>query len=104
MITGCGDGVVRCFDAKSGHLLRTFSGHDGAIMAIQTSGEKIFTATTDGTIRAFKIDWEFVKQYLQVLSGEVDDELGEDYVEETEVDQVPSETVPDVIEEEGEQE
>ena len=32
MITGCGDGVVRCFDAKSGHLLRTYSGRDGAIL------------------------------------------------------------------------
>ena len=107
MITGCGDGVVRCFDAKSGHLLRvklldthiqagycifdlafqTFSGHDGAVMAIQTSGERIYTATTDGVIRAFKIDWEFVKQYLQVLSGEVvEDDLGDDFKPEEDDD------------------
>ena len=61
VITGCGDGTVRCYDAKSGHLLRTYAGHEGTIMAIQMSGEKIYTATTDGVVRIFKIDWEFVK-------------------------------------------
>ena len=80
VVTGCGDGIVRCFDAKSGHLLRTFEGHEGSIMALQMSGEKIFTATTDGTIRIFKIDWEFVKDYLSVLAGDVDNDLGEDQV------------------------
>ena len=66
VITGSGDGIVRCYDAKSGHLLRTFghaqeSNHPGAIMSIQMSGEKIFTATTDGIVRTYKIDWEFVR-------------------------------------------
>ena len=53
--------MVRCFDAKSAHLLRIFDGHPGSIMALQMSGERIFTATTDGSIRVYKIDWEFVK-------------------------------------------
>ena len=61
MITGCGDGVVRCFDAKSGHLLRTFSGHPGAIFSIQTAGDKIYTSTLDGIVRVFYVDWKFVK-------------------------------------------
>lgn len=66
VITGCGDGVIRCYDAKSGYLLRTFghsedNNHPGAIMTIQMSGEKIFTATTDGVVRAFNIDWSFVR-------------------------------------------
>ena len=66
VITGCGDGVIRCYDAKSGYLLRTFghndeNAHPGAIMALQMSGEKIYSATTDGMVRAFKIDWEFVR-------------------------------------------
>ena len=57
-------------------------------MAVQTSGEKIYTATTDGVIRAFKIDWEFVKQYLQVLSGEVvEDDLGDDFKPEEDDDE-----------------
>ena len=67
VITGCGDGVVRCYDAKSGHLLRTYGGHEGTIMAIQMSGDRIFTATTDGIVRMFKIDWEFVKYVLTFL-------------------------------------
>ena len=66
VITGSGDGMIRCYDAKSGHLLRTFGQseeniHPGAIMTIQMSGEKIFTATTDGVVRAFNIDWNYVR-------------------------------------------
>ena len=99
MVTGCGDGIVRCFDAKSGHLLRTFEGHEGSIMALQMSGEKIFTATTDGTIRIFKIDWEFVKDYLSVLAGDVDNDLGEDQVVKGEpVKEVPLETIEETKE------
>ena len=61
VVTGSGDGAVRCFDAKSGHLLRVFDGHPGSVMAMQMAGERIFTATTDGYIRVFRINWEFVK-------------------------------------------
>ena len=61
LITGCGDGIVRCFDAKSGHLLRTYSGHDGAVLAIQVANDTIYTTTIDGIVRTFKIDWSFVK-------------------------------------------
>ena len=80
---------LRTFNCSLGFrpLFQTFSGHDGAVMAVQTSGEKIYTATTDGVIRAFKIDWEFVKQYLQVLSGEVvEDDLGDDFKPEEDDD------------------
>ena len=61
MVTGSGDGVVRCFDAKSGHLLRTYSGHPGAVLAIHMARDKIYTTTTDGNVRVFLIDWKFVK-------------------------------------------
>ena len=61
MITGCGDGVVRCFDAKSGHLLRTYSGRDGAILNIVTANDHIYASSTDGIIKVYKIDWKFVK-------------------------------------------
>ena len=80
---------LRIFNCSLGFRpwFQTFSGHDGAVMAVQTSGEKIYTATTDGVIRAFKIDWEFVKQYLQVLSGEVvEDDLGDDFKPEEDDD------------------
>merc|ERR1712020_797800 len=42
------------------------------------SGEKIFTASTDGIVRAYNIDWDFVRSYLRVLSGDVEDVLGQD--------------------------
>eukprot|EP00095_Tigriopus_kingsejongensis_P008984 maker-scaffold1944_size24254-snap-gene-0.5 protein:Tk08984 transcript:maker-scaffold1944_size24254-snap-gene-0.5-mRNA-1 annotation:"hypothetical protein CAPTEDRAFT_115707" len=79
LITGCGDGVIRCYDAKSGHLLRTFSGHPGAVVALQPAGDKIYSATIDGTVRVFDIDWKFVKAYLAVLSGEIESVLGEEH-------------------------
>ena len=41
--------------------MRTFSGHEGSILAIQMSGDKIYTATTDSVVRVFDIDWDFVK-------------------------------------------
>ncbi len=37
VITGCGDGLARCFDAKSGALRRSFKGHDATINALQVS-------------------------------------------------------------------
>ncbi len=61
VVTGCGDGVVRCFDAKSGHLLRTYSGHEGAILALHMAKDKIYSSTIDGIVRVFHIDWAFVK-------------------------------------------
>ena len=35
VVTGCGDGIARCFDAKSGALKRTLKGHKVAINAFQ---------------------------------------------------------------------
>jgi WD40 repeat protein len=61
VITGCGDGVVRCFDAKSGNLLRTYSGAPGAILQLVCANDSIYSATTDGTCRIYKIEWEFIK-------------------------------------------
>ena len=37
VVTGCGDGVARCFDAKSGALKRTLKGHTVAINAFQVN-------------------------------------------------------------------
>jgi hypothetical protein len=33
--TSCGDGIARCFDAKSGALKRSFKGHEGAINCLK---------------------------------------------------------------------
>lgn len=61
MITGCGDGVVRCFEAKEGYLLRTYSGREGAILNIVTANGNIYASSTDGVINVYKIDWKFIK-------------------------------------------
>ncbi len=41
-----GESVVRCFDARSGHLLRTYWGHEGAVLALHMAKDKIYSATT----------------------------------------------------------
>lgn len=35
VFTGCGDGITRCFDAKSGALKRAFNGHTAAINCLR---------------------------------------------------------------------
>ena len=35
--TGSGDSLIRCFDAKSGALKRTFKGHSGLINCLRVS-------------------------------------------------------------------
>jgi len=35
VFTGSGDGTARCYDAKSGTLKRTFTGHEIAINGMQ---------------------------------------------------------------------
>jgi len=64
VITGSGDGVVRCYDAKSGHLLRTYGSedpHEGAVMSMHVAKDRIYTATINSIIRVYQIDWPFLK-------------------------------------------
>jgi hypothetical protein len=35
VVTGCGDGIARCFDAKTGVMKRTLKGHEVSINTIQ---------------------------------------------------------------------
>ena len=35
VITGCGDGIARMFDAKSGALKRSMKGHESTINTLQ---------------------------------------------------------------------
>jgi WD40 repeat protein len=40
VFTGCGDGVVRAYDAKSSQLRRVYTGHEGAVNCIQIVRDK----------------------------------------------------------------
>lgn len=42
MYTGCGDGVARCFDTKSGSLKRQFKGHTGAVNCLKVRASNLF--------------------------------------------------------------
>ncbi len=56
MFTGCGDGVVRAYDAKSGSLRRTYHSHEGAVNCLIVVGKKIFTGSSDSTLRVWIAD------------------------------------------------
>merc|ERR1719223_2512306 len=49
--TACGDSIVRAFDAKSGSLKRQFVGHGAAVNCMTITGGKLYTGSSDGTLR-----------------------------------------------------
>lgn len=55
--TGCLDGCVRLWDARSGELARVFKGHRGGIQALAFSpdGRALLTASDDATAKVFEI-------------------------------------------------
>ena len=53
MFTGCGDGVARAYDAKSATLKRVYEGHESAINCLTCVDEKLFTGSSDGTMRVW---------------------------------------------------
>ena len=53
VFTGCGDGVVRAYEAKSAVLKRTYTGHEGAVNCLMIVRDKIFTGSSDCTMRVW---------------------------------------------------
>ncbi len=53
MFTGCGDGVVRAYDAKSGALKRHYTGHEGAVNCLVVARDKIFSGSSDASLRVW---------------------------------------------------
>ena len=55
--TGCLDGCVRLWDARSGELARVFKGHRGGVQAVAFSpdGRALLTASDDATAKVFEI-------------------------------------------------
>ena len=49
--TACGDSIIRAFDAKSGSLKRQFVGHEAAVNCMTITGGKLYTGSSDGTLR-----------------------------------------------------
>jgi len=57
LITGALDGVVRCWDSRSGELAMAFRGHVDAVQAMDLSGDgwQILTGGEDCVVRVFDI-------------------------------------------------
>lgn len=55
--TGCLDGCVRLWDARSGELARVFRGHRGGVQAVAFSpdGRALLSASDDATAKVFEI-------------------------------------------------
>lgn len=55
MFTGCGDGIMRAYDPRTGYLKKVYKGHDGPINTITIIGDRLYTGGTDGTVRRWDI-------------------------------------------------
>ena len=53
VFTGCGDGIVRAYDANSAILRKEFVGHEGSVNCLTAVDEKLFTGSSDGTMRVW---------------------------------------------------
>jgi len=57
IVTGCMDGAVRCWDARTGTCTHTFHGHSEAVQDLATSpdGNMVLSGAEDGTCRVFSL-------------------------------------------------
>lgn len=57
VVTGCLDGIVRCWDERTGGCVRTFRGHRAAVQALAISGDGgwVLSGSEDGTARVFSL-------------------------------------------------
>jgi len=49
--TACGDSIARAYDAKTGNLKRSFIGHQAAVNCLVLAEGKLYTGSSDGTLR-----------------------------------------------------
>ena len=49
--TACGDSICRAYDAKSGTLKRSYVGHEAAVNCMVITEGKLYTGSSDGTLR-----------------------------------------------------
>ena len=59
--TGCGDAIVRCFDARSGVLRRAFKSHALAINCIQVNIDSLLIKTFSLALRSLTIGYSVVQ-------------------------------------------
>jgi len=74
-VTGGGDATARVWNAESGRLLATLTGHQGEVYrAVFTpDGKRVITAGRDGTVRTYIVDFDdllaWAEKQLPVESG-----------------------------------
>jgi len=55
IISGCKEGVIRLWDAKTGRPVRKLQVHQGAITSLQFDGFKLITSSWDQTVKVFNM-------------------------------------------------
>ena len=55
VITGCADGVVRCFAVGSGQLTRELRGHSGEVKSVASAGDVAVSGDHKGTIKVWSL-------------------------------------------------
>jgi ribosome assembly protein SQT1 len=57
LFTGCADGGVRCWDARTGECARAWRGHAQVVqdLALSPDGGMVLSGSEDGTARVFSM-------------------------------------------------
>ena len=55
LISGSWDNIIRVWDASTGRLDATLTGHRDAVHGLVVMGERLFSASEDGTIRVWTV-------------------------------------------------
>ena len=73
LATACADGLARIWDAASGELVGTYTGHKDDVnwVAWSPDGGQLATASSDGTVRLWEIDGGAVLEVFREPVGQV---------------------------------
>ena len=78
VVTACRDEEVRVWDAASGDLLCTYSGHYQEVIGLVLMGSSVVSASIDGTVRRWGLKKQEMTRYLEDLKREqTGDDLSE---------------------------
>lgn len=75
VVTACRDEEVRVWDASSGDLVCTYSGHYEEVTGLAIlGGLKVVSVSIDGTVRQWSLERKGMAKYLEDLKGEKTDD------------------------------
>ena len=75
VVTACRDEEVRVWDAGSGDLLCTYSGHFEEVTGLVLLGRRVVSVSIDGTVRKWGLRRQDMRQYEEEVKKEMNGEV-----------------------------